>query len=91
MNPLELARRIWRAEPVRTAGYLAALVVFVAAKLGVVIDEQDLVTSLLLILPVVLGVEKARGEVMPVTHLARSNVYVDDDKGDRNAKRSRPK
>lgn len=91
MNPLELARRIWRAEPVRTAGYLAALVVFVAAKLGVVVDEQDLVTSLLLILPVVLGVEKARGEVMPVTNIASSSVYVGDDKGDRNAKRSRPK
>lgn len=91
MNPLEIARRLWRAEPVRCAGYLAALVVAVSAKLGLVVDEQDVSMIALSIVPIILGVEAARREVIPVTTVANMTVPPNDDKGDRNAKQSRPR
>ena len=55
-----------QANPVRVATYTAAVIVFVAAKAGVVISEQDVLPALLLILPIVLGGEAARRKVSPV-------------------------
>ena len=90
MNPLEIARRVWRAEPVRCAGYLAALVVATASKFGLVVDAQDVSDVALQLVPIILGIEAARRQVMPMTTIANMTV-PDTDKGDRNAKRSRPR
>lgn len=56
---------VWQREPARVVTVLAAVVVFVGAKLGVVVNEQDVGQALLLILPVLLGGEAVRRRVSP--------------------------
>lgn len=90
MNILELVRQLWRTEPVRAAGYLAALIVFVASYLGIVVDEQGLTNSLLYLVPIILSTEKARGQVTPMATVAAQTVYAVPDVGDLDAGKGRP-
>ncbi len=62
---LQNLRALYVTEPVRSVAMLVAVVVFAAAKLGVVVDEQNVGEALLLILPVLLGGEAARQQVSP--------------------------
>ncbi len=62
---LQNLRAIYVTNPVRVITFAVALVIFLAAKLGVVVDEQNVGEALLLILPVLLGGEAARQQVSP--------------------------
>lgn len=62
---LDTIRALWVTEPVRVLTLLTAAVVFAAAKLGVIIDEQSVGEALALIVPVLLAGEAARGKVSP--------------------------
>lgn len=58
-------RALWATEPVRVLTLLTAVIVFAAAKLGVIIDEQNVGEALTLVLPILLGGEAARHRVSP--------------------------
>lgn len=58
-------RALWANNPVRVITILASIVVFAAAKLGVVVDEQNVGEALALVLPILLGGEVARSQVTP--------------------------
>lgn len=75
-----MLQQLWQREPVRVATALAAVVVFIAAKAGVVISEQDVLHALLLLLPIVAGGEAARKAVTPATVLddLQPPRYTDD-------------
>lgn len=45
------------ANPVRVASYLAAVVVFVAAKFGVLVQPEPVTNALLLVIPILVGGE----------------------------------
>lgn len=62
---MNLLKALWVTEPARLIAALAALAVFVAAKAGVVVSEQDVGAALLIILPILLGGEAARTKVSP--------------------------
>lgn len=62
---LDRLRALWANNPVRVTAILASIVVFVAAKLGVVVDEQNVGEALAIALPIVLGGEVARSQVTP--------------------------
>lgn len=62
---LTTLRAVWATEPVRVLTVLSAVVVFIAAKAGVIIDEQNAGEALALILPILLGGEAARRRVSP--------------------------
>ncbi len=62
---LNYLRVIYVTNPVRVITFAVALVIFLAAKLGLVVDEQNVGEALLLILPVLLGGEAARQQVSP--------------------------
>lgn len=62
---LDRIRALWATEPVRVVTILVAIVVFIAAKIGVVLDPQDVGDALLLLLPILLGGELARANVTP--------------------------
>ena len=64
---LENAVALYRREPARINAAAVSAVVFLAAKLGIVISEQDVLTSVLLVLPIVLGGEHTRAKVSPVS------------------------
>lgn len=63
---LDQIKALWLAEPVRVVTALAAIIVFLAAKLGIVVDQQGVGEALLLVLPILLGGEGARAKVSPV-------------------------
>lgn len=90
MNILDRLRQKWRTEPVRVTGYTAALIVFVAAKYGIVVDAQGLAESLAFILPIILGTEKARGQVTPMATVAAQTVPAIPDEGDLKAGKQGP-
>lgn len=58
-------QRLWRREPARVIAALAGAVVFVAANVGVIVDQQDALDALALTLPLLLGGEAIRGRVEP--------------------------
>ena len=63
---LDFVRSVYGREPALVRAGLVAVVVFVAAKFGVVLSEQDVGTALLYVLPVLgLGVA-VRPAVTPV-------------------------
>lgn len=64
---MNLIRALWATEPVRVITIVAAIVVFVFAKAGVVIDQQDVLDALVIVLPILLGGEAARTQVSPAT------------------------
>lgn len=67
-----------RSEPVRTATLAASVVVFVAAKLGVVISEQSVLEALLLVLPILLGGQWARGNATPIVNQVPAAIPADE-------------
>ena len=58
-------KALWHTEPTRVITLLTALVVFAAAKFGVLVDDHDVATALALVVPVVLGGETIRSQVSP--------------------------
>lgn len=59
--------KVWRKEPARIVSLAAAVVVFLAAKQGVVIETQSLIDAVLLALPVLGAGEAIRSQVTPVS------------------------
>lgn len=82
---MDFVRALWAREPARVVARIAAAIVFVAAKTGVVISEQDLLPALALVLPFVLGGEAVRGNVTPVAKLAAPADQIPPDLVDRSA------
>lgn len=70
---------LWRAEPARVTAAVAYLLVFLAAKAGIVIDEQSVIDALIIGLPILLGGEAARGQVVPVHKLSTATGDVTPD------------
>jgi hypothetical protein len=62
---LTYLRALWATNPVRVTSVLTALVVFAAAKAGLVLDEQNVGESLIAVVPILLGGEVARSKVSP--------------------------
>jgi hypothetical protein len=62
---LDRIKALWVTEPVAVTTTVAAIVVFVAAKLGILIDQQNVGEALGLILPILLGGAAARQKVSP--------------------------
>lgn len=62
---LERVRGLWAVDPVRAATAVAAVVVFVCAKRGLIVEQQDVITALLLVVPVVLGGDQVARRVEP--------------------------
>lgn len=62
---LDRIRALWATEPVRVTTSTVAVVVFVAAKFNVVVDEAGLLEALALVVPILLGGEAARRKVQP--------------------------
>lgn len=60
---------LWRQNPVRVCTGLAAAVVFIAAKAGIVLDAQSVGAALLTIVPILIAGETARGHVIPIHKL----------------------
>lgn len=64
---LERVRVVWQEEPARFVAGVVAAVVFVAARFGVVVDEQSLGAALLIVVPILLGGEVTHQHVPPPT------------------------
>lgn len=64
---LDNAVALYRREPARINAAVVSAVVFLAAKFGVVVSEQDILTSVLVVLPIILGGERTRSKVSPVS------------------------
>lgn len=62
---LTYARALWITQPVRVITIATSLLVFAAARAGVIVSEQDISSALLLVLPIILGGEAARTQVSP--------------------------
>jgi len=60
-------RALWATEPTRIVTLLVAVIVFLAAKLGIVIDQDSVGEALLLTLPILLGGETVRQKVSPAS------------------------
>ena len=56
---------LYHREPARVLSGAAAAIVFVAAKFGIVVSEQDLLPSLAIVLPIILSGERTRSKVSP--------------------------
>lgn len=76
--------KAWHSNPVRITVGIAALVVFIAAKAGYVLDQQDVLNSLVIVLPIILGGEVARSQVKP---LRRPPALIEKDTNDQGAGR----
>lgn len=62
---LDRIRALWVTEPVLVVSSLVAVIVFVLAKLGVVVDPQNVGEALTIALPILLGGAVARHKVSP--------------------------
>ena len=62
---LESARPLVSSDPVRVATAVAAVVVFGARSANLIVEQQDVITALLLVVPVVLGGDRSPGRVEP--------------------------
>lgn len=81
MQPIiDRAAALWRNEPALVITSLAAAVVFVAAKAGVVIDQQTLVDSLGIVLPILAGGAVIRRKVTPGIPVADPTAIPTDQK-----------
>lgn len=77
---IDRAAALWRNEPALVITSLAAAVVFLAAKAGVIIDQQTLIDSLGIVLPVLLGGAVIRRKVTPGTVVADPTAIPTDQK-----------
>jgi hypothetical protein len=76
---IDYVRILWQREPARIVAALASLVVFAAAKVGLVVDEQSVGSALLLVLPILLGGEATRAKVSPIVGpVGPNNDYLLD-------------
>lgn len=62
---LQNLRNVYAAEPSRVIALTVAVLVFTLAKLGVLVDEQNVGEALALVLPILLGGELTRAKVTP--------------------------
>ncbi len=62
---LNRLRALWATNPVRVTAILTSIIVFAAAKTGILIDQADVLEALTLALPILLGGEIARAKVTP--------------------------
>lgn len=80
---MQALKDLYAREPVRCVGLLVAVVVGLAAKLGLVIDPQNFGEVAAIVVPLLLGAEAARSQVTPArTPLVEGGVrggYVEDD------------
>jgi hypothetical protein len=58
--------KVWQKEPARVRSLIAAVVVFLAAKEGVVVSPQSVLDAVLIALPVLGAGEAIRSSVTPV-------------------------
>ena len=77
---IDRAAALWRNEPALVITSLAAAVVFLAAKAGVIIDQQTLVDSLGIVLPILFGGAVIRRKVTPGTVVADPTAIPADQK-----------
>lgn len=63
---LGLVKKLWAKEPARVVSVTVAALVFVAAKLGVVVPQESIATAVAFALPLLLGGELIRSQVSPV-------------------------
>lgn len=66
---LGLAQKLWTKEPARVVSVTAAGVVFVCAKLGIIVPVESVATAVAFALPLLLGGELIRSQVSPVATL----------------------
>lgn len=64
-NAFAALENLYRREPVRVLSTVASAVVFVGAKLGVIVPEQSVLHALEYVVPIILSSEIARGHVSP--------------------------
>lgn len=79
MKLLDLARALWAREPARIATLGAAAIVFVLARLGVVVSEQSVIDAILLVVPILLAGETVRAHVAPIKGLAADAAAPSDE------------
>lgn len=79
---LQALRDLWRREPARVAAVIAYVVIVIAAKAGVVVDEQSALAAVLIGLPILLGGEAVRGQVVPLDKLKANPSHLPPDKTD---------
>lgn len=82
---------LWRANPVRIGAVIAAVVVFVAAKAGIVLDEASVSQALAIVVPVLLAGEVARAHVVPVDKLVVDPEVLPADEIDKPDETAKPK
>jgi len=75
---LSILSNLWAREPARITSLLAAIVVFAAAKAGVVIDAQSVGSAVALIVPILLAGESTRRHVVPLKHLVPATIPTDE-------------
>lgn len=82
---------LWRANPVRIGAVIAAVVVFIAAKAGIVLDEASVSQALAIVVPVLLAGEVARAHVVPVDKLVVDPEVLPADEVDKPDEVAKPK
>lgn len=75
---LQRLRAVWRQYPARTVYVTTAVVVYVLARLGVVVDSESVTDALVLVLPVLLGGELTHRRVSPATPVADAPGFDDE-------------
>ncbi len=59
-------KSIWAKEPTLVISALVAAIVFVCAKLGIVVNEQSILAALAYVLPILFGGVVTRSKVYPI-------------------------
>jgi hypothetical protein len=62
---IDRLKALWATEPALVVSALVAVIVFVCAKVGILVDEQTVSTSLGVILPILLTGAATRAKVSP--------------------------
>jgi hypothetical protein len=64
-------KTLWAKEPTVILWVLTGIIVFVAAKFGIVVDKASLVEALAYLVPFVIGAVVNRSQVAPVASLPK--------------------
>lgn len=70
---------LWAREPARITSFLAAAIVFVCAKAGILVDAQSVGSAIAIVVPILLGGEHIRSKVVPVHHLVADPAKIPPD------------
>jgi hypothetical protein len=62
---LALVKSLWAKEPTRVVSVVAAAVVFVAAKVGVIVPVESVANAIAFAVPLLIGGELIRTQVSP--------------------------